>query len=147
MLDKVVAMSRDRASQIKPSKWSKNPTAIISIGNRSSHPTQLSGAFAKVLRTNFAFVEGAWRRPDDGGPTDEQISEIIRFIEDLVNNQEATYDLIIHCGEGRFRSVGVAAFIKFNFEVGEVSAAEKGVSLSNGSQSLIRDLMLAHDPD
>jgi predicted protein tyrosine phosphatase len=145
MLNKVVAMSRDRAEEVKPNTWSKLPTAIISIGNRSSQPAQLSGAFAKILRTNFEFVDGAWRRPNDGGPTEEQAREIVEFIESLVNDKETTYDLIVHCGEGRFRSTGVACFIDFMFECGEVSAAEKDAKVGNGSTSLIRDLVNAHD--
>jgi predicted protein tyrosine phosphatase len=145
MLKNVVAMSRDRAEKIKPATWSKRPVAVISISSRSSQFAQLSSSFAKILRTNFAFVDGAWRKEGDGGPTPEQIQEILKFIKDLVDDKEVEYDLIVHCGEGRYRSVAVAAFIYHHFDGVEATAAEPGVSMGGYSVSLMRDLVLGYD--
>lgn len=143
MIKNVVAMSRDRATRIKPASWSPRPTAIISIGNRNDAPVPLSTGFAKLLRTNFDHVDGAWRREGDNGPTAEQIREILDFIQALADD-ETTYDLIVHCREGKYRSATVAEFVYHHFDHAEVSVVEKDARLGRGSISLMRDLVTTY---
>jgi predicted protein tyrosine phosphatase len=63
---------------------------------------------------------------------------MVDFIQALADDP-AEYDLVVHCGEGRYRSIAVASFVNLRFRAKAI-VAEPNVSISNGSVTLSKDL-------
>lgn len=137
MIKTVTAMSRDRAAAFDPKSLGTH-TAMLSISSLHTGQAEFSSEYDKILRTAFNLVPGSFRFDNDGGPSAETIGRMLDFIQEL-DADPIEYDLVVHCGEGRFRSIAVASFVNLHYRA-KAFVAEPGFSLAGGSVSLSKDL-------
>ena len=135
-------MSRVTAESLDPSTLGPH-SAIISICDRETNPANIPDGFGHVLRCFFKFVDGSFRRIGDGGPTDAQSREIAEFLH-MLHSAPEEYALIVHCGEGMYRSVAVCCFCEFEFDADSIHT-NKEVRDPMGSVSLWKDIANAFD--